>query len=261
MSSTKEFTGKVVLITGASSGIGETTAVHFAKAGANVSLVGRNVENLEKTAQQCVQEGTQKKPLIIKADLSKEDEVSTVVEKTIQHFGKLDILVNNAGIAEICSFEDATMEHFDKIMNTNVRAVYQLTKLAVPFLIETKGCIVNVSSLAGIRAYANMTSYCMSKIALDHFARCLSLELAPKGVRVNNVNPGVVVTDIFARGGMTDEEVEAFLQHHRDINPLGRVGTTTDVANMILFLASEKASFTTGAIVPIDGGRGNMCPR
>ena len=147
--------GKVALITGASSGIGAATAVLFSKLGANVSLTGRNVENLQKTAQACQQaasEGNQKKPLLIQADLMSEDDTSKLVDKTVAEFGKLDILVNNAGVLEMGTIENSSLEQYDRIMNVNVRAIYQLTMLATPELVKTKGNVVNISSVNGIRS-------------------------------------------------------------------------------------------------------------
>uniref|UniRef100_A0A1B0CT40 Uncharacterized protein n=1 Tax=Lutzomyia longipalpis TaxID=7200 RepID=A0A1B0CT40_LUTLO len=146
-------------------------------------------------------------------------------------------------------------------MNTNVRSLYHLTMLAVPHLIKTKGNIVNVSSVAGTRSFPNILSYCMSKSAVDQFTKCTALELAPKQVRVNAVNPGVIVTDIHKRGGMDDKAYAEFLERGRATHALGRVGSVDEVADGIVFLASDKASFITGANLPICGGRHVMCPR
>ena len=145
--------GKVALITGASSGIGAATAILFSKLGANISITGRNVENLQKTAENCQQiEDGQKKPLLIQADLQNEADTETLVAKTIAEFGKLDILVNNAGVLEMGTIENTSLEQYDRIMNVNVRAIYQLTMLATPELVKTKGNIVNISSVNGIRS-------------------------------------------------------------------------------------------------------------
>ena len=144
--------GKVALITGASSGIGASTAVLFAKLGANLSLTGRNMENLERTLQSCQLTESQKKPLLIQADLSSEEDTSKLVEKTVAEFGKLDILVNNAGVLEMGTIENTSLDQYDRVMNVNVRAIYQLTMLATPELVKTKGNIVNVSSVNGIRS-------------------------------------------------------------------------------------------------------------
>jgi len=133
--------------------------------------------------------------------------------------------------------------------------------LAVPHLVKTKGNIVNVSSVNGVRSFPNVLAYCMSKSAVDQFTRCVSLELAPKGVRVNSVNPGVVVTNLLTRQGMSEEDYAKFLEKTKFTHALGRPGTVEEVAKAIVFLASDDASFTTGESLLIDGGRHALCPR
>jgi len=257
-----KLSGKVALITGASSGIGAATAILFSKLGANLSLTGRNVENLQSTANACIQaEPGQKKPLLIPADLTNESELASLVQKTIDEFGKLDILVNNAGVLEMGNIENTTLDQYDRVMNVNVRSIYQLTMLATPELIKTKGNIVNISSVNGIRSFPGVLAYNVSKAALDQFTRCVALELAPKQVRVNSVNPGVTITELQKRGGLTDEAYAAFLQRSKETHALGRPGDPEEVAKAIAFLASEDASFSTGVSLPVDGGRHAMCPR
>jgi len=256
--------GKVALITGASSGIGAATAVLFSKLGANVSLTGRNVENLQKTAEACQQaaaEQNQKKPLLIQADLMSEDDTSKLVDKTVSEFGKLDILVNNAGVLEMGTIENSSLEQYDRIMNVNVRAIYQLTMLATPELVKTKGNVVNISSVNGIRSFPGVLAYNISKAALDQFTRCVALELAPKQVRVNSVNPGVTITELQKRGGLSEEAYANFLEKSKQTHALGRPGEAEEVAQAIAFLASDNASFSTGVSLPVDGGRHAMCPR
>lgn len=184
-----DLSGKVIIVTGASSGIGAATATYLTQLGATVVLTGRNIENLNKVGAECKAIGKQK-PLLIVADVTNLDDNSRVIDETIKKFGRLDVLVNNAGKGQNGTIETTSLEQFDDIMDTNLRSVYHLTKLAVPHLIKTKGNIVNVSSVAGTRAFANSLSYCISKAALDQFTRCVALELAPKQVRVNSVNPG-----------------------------------------------------------------------
>ncbi|XP_041354543.1 3-oxoacyl-[acyl-carrier-protein] reductase FabG-like [Gigantopelta aegis] len=232
--------GKIALITGASSGIGAGTAILFAKLGARLAITGRNVDNLRKTALECQSHG-QEKPL-------------EVVTHTY-------VPVNNAGIVQFGTIEMASLQQYDNIMDTNTRTMYHVTMLCVPHLIETKGNIVNVSSVNGIRSIENMLDYCMSKSAVDQMTRCTALELASKQVRVNSVNPGFVVTDIHRRAGINDDQYQQYLEHVRNLYPLGRPGEVEDVAKVIAFLASDEASFITGASVPIDGGRHVMCPR
>ncbi|XP_023933836.1 3-oxoacyl-[acyl-carrier-protein] reductase FabG-like [Bicyclus anynana] len=256
------FTQKVVLITGASSGIGAETALEFSKQGANLVLTGRNKENLDMVSKKCEELSPNKlQPTKIVADINNEKDIENIIGVTIKHFKKLDVLVNNAGILAHGSIETTSLEQFDNIMKTNVRGPYYLTMLATPFLIESKGNIINVSSVSGLRSFENMLSYCISKAALDQFTRCVALELAPKGVRVNSVNPGVIITDIHFRAGMSEQDYAEYLERCKVTYALGRPGETKEVSSVITFLASDAASNITGVTLPIDGGRHAMCPR
>lgn len=252
------FAGKVVLITGASSGIGAATAVHFSKRGALLALSGRKLENLNAVAQQC---GDVSKNFVITGDVTNEKDTEHLIMETIKKFGKLDILINNAGILESGTIETTTLEQYDRVMNTNVRSIYHLTMLAVPHLIKTQGNIVNVSSVNGIRSFPGVLAYNISKTAVDQLTRCVALELAPKKVRCNSVNPGVTVTNLHKRSGMNDEAYAKFLEHSKLTHALGRPGQVDELAEAIAFLASDAASFITGTNLPVDGGRHAMCPR
>ncbi|XP_067951447.1 3-oxoacyl-[acyl-carrier-protein] reductase FabG-like [Watersipora subatra] len=249
---------KVVLVTGASSGIGKATAIHFALLGSKLVITGRNESALQETAGAC--KGAVDIVQVV-GDLTKESVVEGLMQKTIEHYGQLDVLVNSAGIAKSESIETTSLEQYDMLMNVNVRSVYHLTMLAVPHLITTKGAIVNVSSVTGMRAFPGVLSYCVSKSAIDQFTRCIALELAPKQVRVNSVNPGVIVTDIHKRMGQSEEQYAQFLEHCKTTHALGRVGEAEEVAKSIAFLASSDSSFITGVQLAIDGGRHVMCPR
>lgn len=251
------FLGKVVLITGASSGIGSVTAHRLAKQGALLSLNGRNMDNLKAVAKDIGNDKT----IIVPGDITNESDTVQLVAKTIDKYGKLDILINNAGILETGSIENTTLEQYDRVMNTNVRSMYHLTMLAVPHLIKTHGNIVNVSSVNGIRSFPGVLAYNLSKTAVDQFTRCVALELAAKHVRCNSVNPGVTITNLHKRGGMNDEAYAKFLEHSKSTHAMGRPGEATEIADAIVFLASDAASFITGANLPVDGGRHAMCPR
>lgn len=253
------FDNKVVLVTGASSGIGAASAIHFAKYGAEVSLTGRNLANLKKVAENCEKYG--KQPLFIQGDVTIANDLERIISETISAFGRLDILVNNAGIFEISSFETADLEQFDRIINTNLRAVFQLTKLAQPLLLASKGNIINISSLSGMRSFNEILLYSTFKAALNQFTRCISLELAPKGVRVNAIAPGVILTDLYNKAGLSEEQINRFVEVQTPNHPIKRLGTTEDCADLILYLASDKAAFITGEIVSIDGGFKNITPK
>ena len=253
--------GKVALITGASSGIGAATAIHFGELGAKLALTGRSHENLVQTSQAAKLAGCQDEPLLIVADLSKEEDTVKVITETVAHFNRLDILVNSAGILLSNSVQNMDLPGYDRLMNINVRSVFHLTSLATPHLITSKGSVVNVSSVTGLRSFPNVNTYCVSKSAVDQMTRCTALELASNGVRVNAVNPGVIKTDVHLRAGMSEERYSEFLKHCADTHALGRYGQPKEVATTIAFLASDAASFITGATIPVDGGRHAMCPR
>jgi NAD(P)-dependent dehydrogenase (short-subunit alcohol dehydrogenase family) len=252
-------TDKVAIVTGASSGIGRATASLFAKNGAKVVAVGRNETELNHLRDESRDGEGSIKALL--ADLTELSQVDRLVTETLDNFGKIDILVNAAGIIKNGNIEDTTLDEWDKMLNINLRSVFNLMQKCVPHLEQTKGNIVNVSSVTGPRAFPNVLAYCVSKAGVDQLTRCAALELAPKGIRVNAVNPGVVVTGLHKRSGMTEEKYDAFLEHSRTTHPLGRVGQPTEVAELIMFLASDKAGWITAATYEIDGGRGQTCAR
>ncbi|KAK6617696.1 hypothetical protein RUM44_005284 [Polyplax serrata] len=254
------FLGKVVLITGASSGIGRETAIKFSKLGASLALSGRNSSALDEVSKECGK-AAQKEPLIVLGDITNESIPPKIMKDVVGHFRQLDVLVNCAGILENGSIENTSLEQYDRMFNINVRCIYHLTMLAVPHLVKTKGNIVNVSSVAGSKSFPNVLSYCMSKAAIDQFTRCTALELAPKGVRVNAVNPGVIITELHKRAGMQDDAYKQFLERSKETHALGRPGQASEVADVITFLASDSASYITAENVHVDGGRHAMCPR
>lgn len=249
----------MVLITGASSGIGRATAALFCERGSKVVAVGRNKKELTLLQEKVL--GTKGKLKPHPADIFETTQVERLISETVESFGQIDVLVNSAGIISNGSIETTTLEEWDKVMNINLRAVFFLMQKCIPHLEKTKGNIVNVSSVAGTRAFPNILAYCVSKAGLDQLTRCAALELAPKGIRVNAVNPGVVVTNLHRRGGMDEEEYQKFLKRSETTHPLGRVGNPEEVAELIYFLASDKASWITGATYEIDGGRAQTCAR
>jgi len=252
-------TKKVAIVTGGSSGIGRATSLLFAKKGYNVVSVGRNETELktlrEKTGST---EGTIAPKLI---DLNEIGQIDKFVKEVVDSFGRIDVLVNSAGIIATGSIESTTLENWDKMMGINLRSVFYLMQRCIPYLKKTRGNVVNVSSVAGTRSFPNVLAYCVSKAGVDQLTRCSALELAPKKIRVNAVNPGVVISNLHKRSGMDDEKYKEFLQHSEETHPLGRVGKPDEVADLIYFLASENASWITGATYEIDGGRGQTCAR
>lgn len=253
------FANKVVFVTGATSGIGHAVVVKFASESARVVALGRNQTALREVETSVRKAGGE--PLALTVDVTNPDETRRAIEETINKFGGLNVLVNAAGHISTGTIENTTPAAWDAMMNVNLRAVFQLMQLAVPHLIKTKGNIVNVSSVTGLRSFPGVLAYCVSKAGVDQLTRCAALELAPQGVRVNAVNPGVVVTEIHKRGGMSTENYENFLEHSKTTHPIGRVGDPKEIAELVFYLASEKASWITGATYSIDGGRALTCAR
>ena len=253
------FTGKTAIVTGASSGIGRATAKALATAGANVIAISRGKSRLQSLVNECGQAAG--KIHIMPGDVTKEKDRKKLVALAEKKFGGVDILVQAAGIIANGTIENTSQTHWDEMMDINLTSVYRLMQLALPSITAHKGNIVIVSSVTGTRAFPNILAYCVSKAGVDQLTRCSALELAPKGVRVNAVNPGVVVTNLHRNGGMNEEAYAKFLEHSKDTHPLGRAGSPEEVAELILFLASDKAGWITGVTYSIDGGRAQTCFR
>jgi NAD(P)-dependent dehydrogenase (short-subunit alcohol dehydrogenase family) len=250
---------KVALITGASSGIGRAAALLFVSNGYSVVAFGRNESELFSLRDDArTTDGAIRLHL---GDITEVSQVDRLVSETIDSLGRIDVLVNAAGIIKTGNISDTTLDEWDKMMNINLRSAFYLMQKCVPHLEATKGNVVNVSSVTGTRAFPNVLAYCVSKAATDQLTRCTALELAPKGVRVNAVNPGVVVTNLHKRGGMSEADYVKFLENAKNTHPIGRAGKPEEVAELIYFLASEKASWITGATYEIDGGRAQTCAR
>ena len=254
-----ELTDTRALITGASSGIGREAARLFVNAGAKVLATGRNEESLLKLEVDL--EHAPGTIHILAGDLTDEAFRNQLIEAAIEALGGLDTIVNAAGIIASADWNSTTLEDWDHMMDINLRSLFALTKMAIPSLIESGGAVVNVSSVTGLRAFPGVLAYCVSKAGVDQLTRCLALELAEKGVRVNAVNPGVVRTNLHRAGGMEEERYAAFLEHSRGTHPLGRVGEPEEVAELIAFLASDSSGWITGETVSIDGGRHQTCAR
>lgn len=251
---------KVAIITGASSGIGRSTAILFSNLDSNLTIIGRDEAALDETIQNCKPE-LRSNILKLAGDLTNPEFRLKIVEETVKKFGKINILINSAGMLKPGSIETMKIEDYEYTMDINLKSIISLTQSSLPYLIKEKGSIVNVSSVTGTRSFPGALSYCISKAALDQFTKCVALELADKGVRVNSVNPGVIVTNLHKRAGQSEEAYAQFLEKCKQTHALGRPGTSDEVANAIAFLASDTSSFTTGELLHVDGGRHAMCPR
>lgn len=252
----ESFSGRVALVTGASSGIGRATALRLAAAGAVVALVGRDRAALEETAAEAASDTT-----VVVADLNHAEDCRRAVREAAAAGGRLDVLVNAAGIITSGDLASTTPEDWSAMMRINLDAAFLTMQAALPHLQETRGNVVNVSSVTGLRAFPGVLAYCVSKAAVDQLTRCAALELAPHGVRVNAVNPGVVVSNLHRRGGMQEAGYQAFLEHSKSTHPLGRVGEPEDIAAAVMYLASAAADWVTGVTLSLDGGRHLTCAR
>lgn len=247
------FDSKVVLVTGASSGIGRATALALGREGASVVAGGRRHDRLEAVVREITAAGA--RAIAVSGDVREERTCQEWVREAVRVYGGLDGLVNAAGvIGNAKGLRETSTEQWDHIMSSNVRSLFLLTKEAAPELSKRKGAVVNLSSVAGTRPYTGLMAYCVSKAAVDHFTRCAALDLAPAGVRVNAINPGVVVTELHTVTNAIPDYA-GFLERSKGTHPIGRVGQVDEVAKLILYLLSDEAAWITGATYAIDGGR------
>lgn len=256
---TSSFSGKSVIVTGASSGIGREAALQFARLGADLLIVGRSEPALADLSREVDAAGA--RVATCAADVTEDDAPSRIVSTAAEAFGGIDILVNAAGVIATGTVENTSDDTWDLMMDINLRAPFRLMRAAAPWLKDRKGSVVNVSSVNGLRSFAGVLAYCVSKSGMDQLTRCAALEMAPFGVRVNGVNPGVTITNLHKRGGMNETQYAAFLERSKETHPLGRPGQPEDVAALIVFLASDAAGWMTGETIPVDGGRHLTCLR
>jgi NAD(P)-dependent dehydrogenase (short-subunit alcohol dehydrogenase family) len=253
------FDQKVAIVTGASSGIGRATALAFGREGAAVVAVGRDDTALEAVVREIQSAGAYACSVVV--DVALPEAPDRIVHETVDRFGGIDTLVNAAGIIGSGSIDTTTDAMWDTMLDINARAPFRLTRAAVPHLVARRGTVVNVSSVTGLRSFPGILSYAVSKAAVDQLTRCTALELASRGVRVNAVNPGVVVTNLHRRSGMAEDRYAAFLDRSRETHPLGRPGEAHEIAELILFLASSRSGWITGETISVDGGRHLTCAR
>ncbi|MEE4666597.1 SDR family oxidoreductase [Pseudomonas alliivorans] len=240
------FTQKVVVVTGAGSGIGEATAKRFAREGASVVLVGRNEEKLKKVHTQLEGEGH----LVRAADVADLSDVEALFKEVASHFGRLDVLVNNAGIVKSGKVTELEVQDWKELMSVDLDGVFYCTRSAMPALIVSKGNIVNVSSVSGMGGDWGMSFYNAAKGAITNFTRALALDHGADGVRVNAVCPSLT------RSELTDDMMDnaALMAKFKERIALGRPAEPEDIGDVIAFLASDDARFVTGVNLPVDGG-------
>jgi NAD(P)-dependent dehydrogenase (short-subunit alcohol dehydrogenase family) len=258
MSGRKRFEDRVVLVTGATSGIGRACVRALMAEGARVAACGRRRERLAEIEAEAADAGATL--LALEGDVREEATCRGWVAGAVERFGGLDGLVNAAGVLGNGSVLDTETAEWDRVMDTNVRGLHFMTRAAAPRLIERRGAVVNLSSVAGPRPYAGLLAYCVSKSAVSSYTRCAALDLAPHGVRVNALEPGVVVTELHTVTKAV-ADYPAFLERGKTTHALGRVGQADEIAALIAYLLSDEASWITGACMPIDGGRGLLSAR
>jgi NAD(P)-dependent dehydrogenase (short-subunit alcohol dehydrogenase family) len=252
MTGQSRFKDRVCLVTGASSGIGRACALALGEEGARVVAAGRRQARLDEVVARI--EGAGGQAIAVAGDVRDEAVCASWVQAAVVRFGGLDGLVNAAGVMGSGGLLNLEPAEWDRMMDTNLRAMFLLTRAAGPELVKRRGAVVNLSSVAGPRPYANLMGYVVSKAGVDAFTRCAALDLAPHGVRVNSLNPGVVVTELQTVTNAVPD-YEGFLERSKTTHPLGRVGQPEEIAALVLFLLSEEAAWITGATIPVDGGR------
>jgi NAD(P)-dependent dehydrogenase (short-subunit alcohol dehydrogenase family) len=245
----KIFENKVAIITGASFGIGKATAIAFAKRGAKVVAA----DWIEEPSTVREIEAAGGKAIFVKCDVSKSKDVSEMVNTAINTFGKLDFAVNNAGIeGETAPTHECTEENWDKTININLKGVWLCMKQEITSMLKQgKGVIVNTASVAGLIGFPGLPAYVVSKHGIVGLTKTAALENARKGIRINAVCPGVIRTQMIDRVTGKDKTVE---KQFEDMEPVGRMGTPEEVADAIVWLCSDSASFVTGHSMPVDGG-------
>lgn len=245
------FKNKTVLVTGGTSGIGETTAKSFAQAGARVALTGRRVERGQAIVEEIKASGGD--ALFIQTDITDTGQVEAMVAKTVEQYGGLDIAFNNAGIEGVMApITEQTDENYDAVFNANVRGVLNAMRFEIPAMLKGGGgAIVNNASVAGLIGMGALSVYCASKHAVVGLTKCAALEWAKEGIRINAVCPAAIETDMYQRFTGDDDQAKDYFT---SLHPIGRVGTAQEIADAVLWLSSDEASFMVGQPIAVDGG-------
>ena len=238
---------RVAIVTGSGRGIGEFTAKKFAKEGAKVVVCDINETDINRVVEEIKADGGEAMSMVV--DVTNVEKVNAMVAETVKHFGSVDILVNNAGITADSTLVKMTEEQFDRVINVNLKGVYNCGQAAAKVMVEQgSGVILNATSVVGLYGNYGQTNYAATKWGVIGMTKTWSKELGKKGVRVNAVAPGFIMTP------MTEKMPDKVLKMMADKASLKRLGSTDDIANAYLFLASDEASFITGTVLSVDGG-------
>jgi NAD(P)-dependent dehydrogenase (short-subunit alcohol dehydrogenase family) len=245
------FSGKVAVVTGGTSGIGRATAIAYAQQGAKVVVVGRRVEEGQETVQLIKAAGGE--AFFIQTDVTQEADVKAMVDRTVSVFGRLDIAFNNAGVhGENPVLTEQTDDEYDRMMTANVKGIWLCMKYEIAQMMQQgSGAIVNTSSILGVVAMAGVPLYTASKYAVQGLTKAAALQYAKAGIRINAVGPGAIATDMFEAATGGQDEAKAYMA---GMHPMGRIGQPSEVANAVLWLSSDAASFVTGETLMVDGG-------
>ncbi|HSE83853.1 MAG TPA: SDR family oxidoreductase [Thermodesulfobacteriota bacterium] len=244
---------KVALITGGSLGLGKSTAILFVKEGAKVVITGRTEKTLKETVGEAKKEGLEIDYIV--SDVAKEEDCKEAVDYTVNKYGRIDILFNNAGVLYVATTHETSTEIWDETFNINVRGTYLMSKYTIPHMLKQgKGCIVNNSSILGLKAVPGVAAYNATKGAITQLTRSMALEYADKGIRVNAICPGTIVTPMVE--GLFDqmENRKSAEELFKSFHPMGRLGRPEEIAHAVLFLCDDNVEFMTGSMLSVDGG-------